>query len=387
MPRPPSTLRHWALLLVGLVCLPRVALDLYLPAWPAMAAQLQVPAGAVQASLTLYMAGYAVSMLVTGTLCDRFGRRPTMLAGLGLYLLATLGCALAPNLWSLCAARFFQALGGCCGPLVARVVVRDRFAPYEQVRLLSALSSAMAIAPIVAPLLGSLLLPSLGWRGLFLGLLLLGALTLWQVRQRLPETRLDHGPAISGRQAWRQMLGSRAFWRYSLVIGFAYCSYFPFISESSVLLQRGLGLTPRGYALVLGLTVLGYVAGSRTFAKLSSGRSIERLLGLACVLNLAGSSALLCLQAQGAGLWLLLVALAPVMFSVGLIIPACQWAVLQPFPAIAGTVSGGFFFVQMLLTCLSSAITGAWSDGSAWPMVGMTFAASVGLVAVERARR
>lgn len=100
------------------------------------------------------------------------------------------------------------------------------------------------------------------------------------------------------------------------------------------------------------------------------------MIALGCAINLAGSAGLLALQLAGAGLWALPVALLPVMLSVGLIIPACQWAVLQPFATIAGTASGGFFFVQMLLTVLSSALTGAWSDGSAWPMVGMTVAAS-----------
>ncbi|MDU9404931.1 Bcr/CflA family efflux MFS transporter [Pseudomonas sp. zfem004] len=379
----PLSLRGWSCLLLALVCLPRIALDLYLPAWPGMDQALGLAPGQVQQSLTAYLLGYALCMLLAGPLCDRWGRRPLLLAGLALFSVATLGCCLAQDLPGLCLARFFQALGGCCGPLVARVVVRDRFVVGEQARMLGLLSTGMAIAPLLAPLLGSLLLEALGWRGLFGLLLIAGLACQVQVARRLPETRPVEAPPQPLAAAWRQVLGSRVFWRSSLVIGCAYCSYFPFISESSRLLQQGLGLSPQAYALALAATVAAYGLGSRCYARLAQRLGNERVIGLGVAINLAGSAALLALQLAGAPLWALPLGLLAVMFAVGLIIPACQWAVLQPFAAIAGTASGGFFFVQMLLTALSSALTGWWSDGSAWPLVGMTVAASVLLALVH----
>ena len=166
----------WSAILLLLVCLPRLSIDLYLPSLPAMADALQASDGQLQLTLSVFMAGSAASMLVCGPLADRYGRRPVLLAGTLIYVLASLVCACAGNAPVLICARLLQAFGGCSGTMLGRVMVRDRFDRATQARLLGRISMGMGLSPIVAPLAGSVLDAAFGWRAVFGVLCLLGTL-------------------------------------------------------------------------------------------------------------------------------------------------------------------------------------------------------------------
>lgn len=381
------TLKPWAwtAILLIVVCLPRVTIDAYLPSLPAMADTLGASDAQLQLTLTLYMVGYAVSMLVCGPLCDRVGRRPVLLWGTALYLLATVVCVLASDVATIIVARMFQALGGCCGTVVGRVMVRDKFDKATQARMLSRISMGMALSPIVAPLVGSAIDIALGWRWVFIALALLGTMALALVGLLLPETLVAAagGPRERPLAVYRRLLGDPYFLRYALAISFVYCTYFPFIAESSVLLQRTMHLSQTAYALVFGLTVAGYVIGSNLFRRLSAHHAADRVISWAVALNLSGAGLLL-------GATTLFPLALPaivgpfllIMLSVGIAIPACQFGVLQPYASVAGSASGLFFFVQMALTAVCSFVTGCFSNGTAAPMVVMTAICSVGFAAV-----
>ncbi|MET3131751.1 DHA1 family bicyclomycin/chloramphenicol resistance-like MFS transporter [Oxalobacteraceae bacterium GrIS 1.11] len=384
----------WGAILLAVVCLPRVTIDAYLPSLPAMAGALHASDAQLQWTLTLYMVGYAVSMLVCGPLSDRYGRRPVLLGGTALYLAATVACACAASAPMLIAARLLQALGGCSGTVIGRVMVRDHCAPQAQADLLSRMSMGMALSPIVAPLIGSLIDITLGWRWVFIGLAALAAVLLVLVAALLPETRpaADAADATLRRASvprlYLGLLRERHFLRYALLISCIYCTYFPFIAESSVLLQKSLHLTETAYALVFGATVAGYLLGSNLFRRLGPRHGADTLIAWAVALNAAASTLLWLATALYPGaLAALLVPMLLVMLSVGMAIPACQLAVLQPYAAIAGTASGLFFFCQMAITALCSFITGQLSDGSVRPTVWMTLAASAALCATWLALR
>lgn len=379
------SLGSWLVLLTVLIGLPRITLDMHLPALPAMADYFQASDSQLQLTLTLYTLGSAISLLISGPLTDRFGRRPVLLAGLALYGLATLACALSDSLAVLITARLFQALGGCCTTVIGRVIVRDHFDRSEQARLLGLISMAMAVSPMAAPVMGSLLLPWFGWRGLFLLLGAIGALLYGAVYRRLPETRPAHVAATPPGNLlglYGQLLRDRYFLRYALAIGCVYSTYFPFISESSALLQRGFGLSATAYALVFAATISGYMLGANLFRRLVLRSEADRLISAAIALNVAGSVLLAVTTSAWAQQWLAIVLpMVVIMVSVGLVIPACQLSVLQPYGAIAGTASGLFFFIQMFLTAISSGITGWLSDGTSQPLLIMTGVASILLVA------
>lgn len=374
----------WLTLLTVLVGLPRLTLDLHLPALPAMADYFHTQDSQLQLVLTLYTLGSAISLLVSGPLTDRSGRRPVLLAGLTLYVLATVTCAVADSLGVLVIARLFQALGGCCTTVIGRVIVRDYFDRDEQARLLGLISMAMAVSPMAAPVLGSLLLPLLGWRGLFVLLGVIGCVLCIIVQRRLPETRppqVAAAPPNHLLRTYSQLLRERYFLRYALAIGCAYSTYFPFISESSALLQRGFDLTPTAYALVFAATISGYMLGANLFRRLVQRFGADRLISVAIGLNVLGSVTLALATALLPQAWLaIVVPMVVIMVSVGLTMPACQLSVLQPYGAIAGTASGLFFFIQMFVTALSSWATGLLSDGTSQPLVIMTSLASALLV-------
>lgn len=371
----------WLVLLTVLIALPRVTLDMHLPALPAMADAFQTSDSQLQLTLTLYALGSAISLLVSGPLTDRFGRRPVLLAGLFLYVLATAACALADNIAVLIIARLFQALGGCCTTVIGRVIVRDYFDRNEQARLLGLISMAMAISPMAAPVLGSLMLPFIHWRGLFVLLGVIGAVLCLVVYRRLPETRPAEVAAAPPRGLLRiygQLLRDRYFLRYSVAIGCVYSTYFPFISESSALLQRGFHLSATAYALVFAATISGYMLGANLFRRLVRRFEADRLIVAGIGVNVLGSGILALATVALPGEWLAIVLpMVLIMVSVGMVIPACQLSVLQPYGAIAGTASGLFFFTQMFLTAVSSWATGLLSDGTSAPLVMMTALASV----------
>ncbi|MDO9344535.1 MAG: multidrug effflux MFS transporter [Pseudomonas sp.] len=371
----------WLVLLTVLIALPRVTLDMHLPALPAMADAFQTSDSQLQLTLTLYALGSAISLLVSGPLTDRFGRRPVLLAGLFLYVLATAACALADNIAVLIIARLFQALGGCCTTVIGRVIVRDYFDRNEQARLLGLISMAMAISPMAAPVLGSLMLPFIHWRGLFVLLGVIGAALCLVVYRRLPETRPAEVAAAPPRGLLRiygQLLRDRYFLRYSVAIGCVYSTYFPFISESSALLQRGFHLSATAYALVFAATISGYMLGANLFRRLVRRFEADRLIVAGIGVNVLGSGILALATVALPGEWLAIVLpMVLIMVSVGMVIPACQLSVLQPYGAIAGTASGLFFFTQMFLTAVSSWATGLLSDGTSAPLVMMTALASV----------
>lgn len=382
----------WLLILLAVVCLPRVTIDIYLPSLPVIGQALQLSEFQLSLTMTVYMAGYAVSMLVCGPLADRYGRRPVLIGGTALYLVATIACALADSGGMLIAARLLQALGGCCGTVVGRVIVRDRFQKAEQVSYLSWMSSGMALSPVVAPLIGSVIDVALGWRWVFVVLAVVAACVLLALCTVVPETKPgQHGPVHPAGEDEREypvqpgllrlygsLLHDRHFLRHSLIISAIYCTYFPFVAESSLVLQRTLGLSQVQYAGVFALTILGYLGGASVFRRRFGAWGAEGVIGRALRLNLlfAVVWAAATLVFPGSLLAIVL-PMVPIMLSVGMSIPACQFAVMQPHAGAVGAVSGLFFFIQMAVTALFGLVVASLSNGSPAPMVGVSLVASV----------
>lgn len=367
-------------MLIALVILPRLSMDLYLPALPNMAQALHVDDAQLQMTLTIFMFGYALSMLISGPLSDVMGRKKVIFGGLCLYLAATVVCALTHSIIVLIGARFFQALGGCCGTVVARVMVKDVYAKQQQIHILAYLSAAMAICPLLAPIMGGSLQLYFGWHMAFYVLALFALVLLIVSETQLMDDqsvlkKLSFADLINN---YCQLLRSRVFIGYSLAVGLAWCNYFAFTIESPFLLMKTLGLTTFSFGLIFSFVVLGYLCGTLLTKRYANSIGWDRLILIATLLCILGASVMMLLAALLPLNWLSLSSpMFIVMMGVGIIIPCTQGAVMQPFPNMAGTASGLFFFIQMLFGAVCGLIVQNLPRDSAVPIAAVVIVSSL----------
>ncbi|MCS4502707.1 multidrug effflux MFS transporter [Arhodomonas aquaeolei] len=365
--------RTTTLLLAALVAIGPLATDLYLPALPAISRALEASSDEVQLTLSVYMLGFALSQLIYGPLADRFGRKPVIVGGLALFVLATIGCALAPTIETMIALRFLQALGGCVGPVLGRAAVRDIHGHREAARVLSHLATAMALAPAAAPVLGGYLLVAAGWPSLFVVLAVYAAVVTATVALALPEPlpatyRQPIRPGVIAAN-YRTLVRSRVFVGYSLAVGFVFGGLFAFLSGSSFVLIEFLGVAEEHYGLYFTLVVLGYMGGSIIGGRLSRRWGIERLMLAGSLLSAAAGSAMAGLSA--ASVYTVAAVIVPHMLfmtGVGIVMPQAMAGAIGPFPQMAGSASALLGFIQMAIAAGAGALVGQFHDGTSHSM-------------------
>lgn len=394
-PLPPATApapRGLILVLPVLVAFQAISTDLYLPALPAIGADLGAGIEQVQLTLSLFLVGFGVAQLLWGPLSDRIGRRPPLLAGTLLYVAASLACMLAPSIETLTGARIVQAVAACSGVVLGRAVVRDLYAPAEAARVLAYLGTAMALAPIFGPVLGGWLTLSFGWRSTFAALALFGAVAFLGTLRAVPETnqRKDRDALRPARLVanYGSLLRDRLYLARVALAALGYAGIFTFISGSPHVLIDAVGLRPDQYGLCFAGGVAGWMAG--TFA---AGR-LNRRLGLAALLalgtRLAALAALL-----GSALALLLPPSWPAlvgpmflfMVGAGFTLPTAMALAIGPHPEKAGLASALLGFLQLAFASLVGLAVSALYDRTALPMMAVLViltAAALPLVATAR---
>lgn len=378
-----------AILLTALVALGPLSTDLYLPSLPALRQEFAVDAAAIQLTLSVFLAGFALSQLVYGPLSDRFGRRPALLGGLLIYITATLVCALAPTVEILIGARFLQALGACAGPVVARAIVRDVYGQARAATVLSYMAMAMALAPAMGPILGGVVEAAVGWQANFSLLAIYAVTGSLGVALVLPETNAFRGEAaisltrISGN--YGLLLRERRFLGYVLVVAGAYSGIFAFISGSSFVLMENLGQSPARYGFSFASVVAGYMLGTLISGRLTERLGLESMLRLGSLLGLAGAGLGLGLAMAGLlSLWSVLGPMALFMVGAGLMLPNGMAGAVGPFPRMAGAASALLGFAQMSLAALVGIAVGEATDGSAVPLMAALTGAALLAFAAER---
>jgi len=366
----------------ALAALAPLSNDIYLVSLPSMTEAFAAGVGRVQLTLTAFVAGFAIGQYAYGPLSDRFGRRPLMLAGLALYVAASVAAAIAATVEVLIAARFVQAIGMSSGPVLGRAVVRDLYDRESAARLLSYMAVVAGFAPVVAPIIGSQLHVAFGWRANFIFVALYGAVALAVVAWQFDETnrRLDPEALRLRRMAGNigTLLSSRLYLGYALTASCVGSGLFAFISGSPFVFLQVLGFAAADFGYLFAFCMCGYLVGSWISGRFVLRLGMDRLLRLGIVLALAGGLSM----AGLAALHLNHVAaiLGPMfvfMFAFALILPQAMAGALTPFPQIAGSASSLIGLCQYGLSAIVGTAVAALFDGSALPM-----AAAIGVMAV-----
>lgn len=373
-----------AALLTSLVAVAPLSTDMYLPALPAIGAYFNASTADVQMTLSIFLAGFAGAQLIVGPLSDRIGRRPVLVGGVLVFVLSTAACILAESMVQLIVARFFQAVGACAGGAVGRAVVRDIHTPKDGARLLAHMGSAMAMGPLVAPLIGGQLTALYGWQANFVFLGAMGMAVLIWAALTLPETHAEPDKtALSLRRMksnYATLLRHRGFVTLTFANGFSFAGLFAFISGCSFVLIDALGMTPQTFGFAFGTGVLGYISGTQLAARLLKHHTTKHMvviggrIGLAAGLGGVASVTLLSPSVLGV--------IVPVYFfalSVGFIMPNSMAGAMAPFPRMAGAASALMGFLQMTIGAVIGAGVGWAYNGTAVPM--MAAIAGCGLIA------
>ena len=379
MPVVPSALL--AVLVVALTALGPLSTDFYLPALPAIARALDTDSAGVQLTLSVYLLGFGAGQLLVGPLSDRFGRRPVMLWGMLVFVLSSVVCALADSITTLVVARLLQAFGACAGPVLGRAVVRDVYGPAESARMLSHVSTATALAPLLAPLFGGWLTALWGWRATFVALTLYALVLILAVWRLLQETnRHPDAHAMRPARMWanyRTLLADPVY-RSALLIGCgAFAALFAFISGSPFVFIEHFGMSPQQMGLAFGLNVTGFMLGSTLSARLSRRIGPARLirhgvwLGAACGVMLA-ALALVGPRHPAA----VMVPMWGVAAAIGLILPNATALGLAGYPKMAGAAASLMGFVQMGLGAGAGMLVGHGVQ-SGTSALGLTVAAGM----------
>ena len=368
------------LALAAVTALGPLATDMSLPAMPAMADALNTDPDRIQLTLSLYMAGFALAQLLCGPISDRFGRRPVMIAGLSLFLAASLLCAWAPNVEWLLVGRFLQAFGGAAGPVLARAAVRDIHGPIEAGRILSYMASTMALAPALAPVVGAGLLLFFGWESVFVVLALYAAVMLTVLIFMLPEPlAIEQRQSIHPRTIlanFRLLLSQRAFLGYTLVNAAAFSGLFAYLSGSSFVLIEYMGVAPTLYGVLFTLIVAGFFVGTLVSGRYSHRLGRDRLITLGTVVCSTGGIVMAGLAAVGVHHPSAVVGPHMVfMLGVGILMPQTMAGALAPNPQCAGAASSLFGFLQMTIAAVVGGLVGQFHDGSS-----RTMAFTIGLM-------
>ncbi|CAA0114885.1 Bicyclomycin resistance protein [Halioglobus japonicus] len=364
---------RWLLvLLAALVALGPLSVDVYLPAMPSMMTALGTDIRHMHLTLSTYLTGFALFHLACGPLADRFGRKPILIGGTILFVLACIGCSLSTSVEQLLVFRFIQGIGACVGPTLARAVARDVFGPTRAARALSLIAMLMALAPAVAPTMGSILMLWLPWPSIFVFLAVYGvamvALIQIFLAESLPQRQSLHPLSIARNYA--ELLRSPTFIVATFASSFVYAGLLAYLSSSSFVYIDMLGVPVQYFGFVFLTSVAGYMFGSALSARLSRSQDSEKTVLFGSVL-VAVSTAAMWLGTQLFPQSILVLMLPMMLYStgMGLVLPNAMAVALSAFPHIAGTASALMGFIQMGLSASATALVGMFLVDTTAPML------------------
>jgi DHA1 family bicyclomycin/chloramphenicol resistance-like MFS transporter len=360
-------------ILIAMAAVGPLAMNIFIPSMPGLKATFGTAPGIVQLTLTVYLAGLALCQLVYGPLSDRYGRRPTLMAGMVLFVAASVACALATSIEMLIVARGVQAIGGASGMILSRAIVRDMFSRERSASVLGYITMAWVVAPMIAPLIGGILDQHFSFRASFWLLTMIGAGVLAGAAWFLPETNLTLQPDASliRTRLYRQLLRNRDFRGYTATISFGAAVFFIYLAVAPYIIITVRGYTPVEYGTWTIVAALGYMAGNFASGRFSESIGNDRMIGYGNWLTLAGALAMLAFAVAGfTHPATLFIPMAVCAFGNGLTIPNGLTAAISVDPKNIGSGAGLAGFMQMTIGALASQAAGYgqafWTNIGFW---------------------
>jgi DHA1 family bicyclomycin/chloramphenicol resistance-like MFS transporter len=369
----PLNERLLIVLLVALAAFGPLSFSIYTPSMPDIGRNLLASDADVKLTLTTFLIGFSAGQIIFGPLSDRYGRRPVLLAGVAIYALMGLACALANSIDALIAIRLFHGIGVCSGQVISRAITRDTFGHHGSPKVMGWISLGINIAPAIAPILGGHLTGWFGWRSVFYVLAGFGALIFAIVFVYFRESNVHRGQSLGILGTLRQagpMLRDRTFMGYALSMSAIFASMFAYVAGGPFVLMKMVGLTPQEFGYWILTSVAGFTVGSFIATRMIGRISPPRIVAIGLLVGVAGFAAM-ALPALMGVLNLYVIMLPYFIAATGysmVMAPAMSGAVNR-FPKLAGTASSLMGTMQMGCAALSTAIVTALSDGTQFPMI------------------
>ncbi|EAX8473884.1 multidrug effflux MFS transporter [Salmonella enterica subsp. enterica serovar Kua] len=357
------------LILSALMAVTSLSTDIYLPAMPAMAKDLQ---GDAELTITGFLIGFCIAQLIWGPISDRYGRRLPLFIGLGLFIIGSVGCALSTDIVQIVFWRVFQALGACTGPMLARAMIRDLFSRTRAAQMLSTLMVIMAIAPIAGPLIGGQMIKATSWHAIFWLLAIIGALmliSLFWLPETLPGEKRSKAPVSSAFSNYCALLTNAKYMRFTLCLTFYYVAAYAFITGSPFVYITYFGVDPQHYGWLFAVNIVGLMAVSMVNRRLVHRYPLEVLLRNAVFIATIAAIVLAVTTGLGVGGMTVIVGTVFVFVSMNGIIAATSTAcALDAVPNVAGSASALMGALQYGSGIISSLLLALFSDGTPWTM-------------------
>lgn len=371
-----QSLARPALVLGLLSCIGPFAIDMYLPAMPAIGADLATSVQAMQGTITAYFIAFGLAQLLYGPWADQAGRKPPLYAGIVIFCLGTALCAFAPTIETLMIGRAIQGLGGAALMVVPRAIIRDLSTGNEATRLMAAIMLVISVSPMLAPLAGAGLLAFTGWRAIFVALLLAALLAFVLLRLAQPETlapehrqRFNVAATFAGA---KRLLTDRGFLSLTFLGAFGMASFFVFLASAAFVYTETFGLSPTGFSIAFAVNAVAFIAASQMAAPLGLRLGAVRLMRWATFGFALATCGLLALALMGqVGLYTCVIGLALGNACLGMVIPTTMVMALDDHGDIAGLASSLGGTLQMLTGGVIIAAMGPFFSASPVPMIAV----------------
>lgn len=355
--------------LAAAVALGPLSTDMYLPSLPNLTTVFDTTVDRVQITLSVFLYGFAFAQLVYGPLADRFGRKPVMLVGLALFIIASVGCVQSSTIEELILFRFLQALGACGGPVLGRTMVRDIHGPVNAAKVLSMMGSIMALAPAIAPVIGGYMVVWFEWSSTFIFLCCYAVIAFLLITFKVPESlapenRSSLKPLVILNNFWT-LLKHREYIGYSLCCSFIFSGLFAFLSGAPFVLIDFFNVPAQHSGIFYAVASCGFLSGTLIAQRIGSRVGINGVLKRGTTLAvISGLTMLLPALFDLHNLWLTTISQICYMVGVGMVMPQAMAGALAPFSKMAGTASSLLGFTQSLIAASVGMLVGHYHSGT-----------------------